>query len=109
MKVRLRRFQAVESENVPEKVYDIIKRDLLKRRIRWDGAGSMPTPTNILKNNKLTKYYNNIQQIYYGVTGVAPPTLTRKEEEEIIEIFQEVERSYRKYVNRYNFLTIHMY
>ena len=34
LKVRLRRFQAVES--VPEKVYDVIKRDLLKRRIRWD-------------------------------------------------------------------------
>ena len=104
MKVRLRRFQAVESENVPEKVYDIIKRDLPKRRIRWDGDGPMPTLTNImeiLKNNKLTKYYNNIQQIYCGVTGVAPPTLTRKEEEKIIEMFQEVERSYRKYINRY--------
>ena len=37
LKVRLRRFQAVESENVPEKVYDIINRDLLKRRIRLDG------------------------------------------------------------------------
>ena len=68
LKVRSRRFQAVESENVPEKVYDIIKRDLLKRRIRWDGiftTGSMPTLTNImeiLKNNKLTKYYNNISK-----------------------------------------------
>ena len=34
LKVRLRRFQAVESENVPQKVYDIIKTDLWKRRIR---------------------------------------------------------------------------
>ena len=53
LKVRLRRF--------------IIKRDLLKRRIKWDGVGAMPTLANImeiLKNNKLTKYYNNIQQIY---------------------------------------------
>ena len=32
LKVRLRRFQAVESENVPEKVYDIIKRDLWKKK-----------------------------------------------------------------------------
>ena len=108
LRVRLRCFQAVESENMHEKVYDTIKRDLRKRRIRWDGVfttGPMPTLTNImeiLKNNKLTKYYNNIQQIYYGVTGVAPPTLTRKEEEKIIEMFQEVERSYRKYINMYN-------
>ena len=97
---------------MPEKVYDIIKRDLLKRRIRWDGVGPMPTLTNImeiLKHNKLTKYYNNIQQIYCSVTGAAPPTLTGKEEERIIETFQEVERSYRKYINRYNFLAIHMY
>ena len=84
---------------MPEKVYAFIKRDLLKRRIRWDGAGPMPTLTNImeiLKNNKLTKYYNNIQQIYCGVTEVVPLTLIRKEEEKIIEMFQAVERSYRK-------------
>ena len=78
LKVRLRRFQALESANVSEKVYDIIKRDLRKRRIRWDGVGPMPTLTNImeiLKNNKLTKYYNNIQQIYCGVTGSHHPPL----------------------------------
>ena len=83
---------------MPEKVYDIIKRDLLKRRIRWDGVGPMPTLTNIIeivKNNKLTKHYNNIQQIYCGLTGAAPHTLTGKEAERIIEMFQEVERSYK--------------
>ena len=50
----------------------------------------------ILKNNKLTKYYNNIQQIYCGVTGAAPPTLTGKEEEKLIEMLQEVDGLYRK-------------
>ena len=92
---------------MPKKVYDIIKRDLLKRRIRWDGVGSMPILTNImeiLKNNKLTKYHNNIQQKYCSVTGATPPTLTGKEEERIIKMFQEVQRSYRKYTNRYIFL-----
>ena len=52
LKVRLRRFQAVECEHVPEKVYDIIKRDLRKRRIRWDGVfttGWMPTLTTIME------------------------------------------------------------
>ena len=56
MKVRLRRFQAVESENVPENVYDVIKRDLRKRRIRWDWdftKGPMPT---------LTKHNGNIEE-----------------------------------------------
>ena len=56
----------------------------------------------MLKNNKLTKYYNNIQQIYCGVTRVAPSTLTRKEEEKIIEMFQKVEWTYRKYINSSN-------
>ena len=55
----------------------------------------------ILKNNKLTKYYNNIQQIYCGV----PPSLTREEEEVIIQMFKEVERSYREYINRYNYFS----
>ena len=76
-------------------------------RLRWDGV--FTNILEILKNNKLTKYYNTIQQIYYGVTGVAPSTFTRKEEETIIEMFQEVEMSYRKYINRHNFLVIHMY
>ena len=34
-----------------------------------------------------------------ATTAAAPPTLTRKEEEKIIEMFQEVERTYRKYIN----------
>ena len=41
----------------------------------------------ILKNNKLTKYYNNILQIYCGVIGTVPPTVSRKEEENIIEMY----------------------
>ena len=92
----------------PKNVYDIIKRDLRKRSIRWDGCfttGSLAIITNImeiLKNNKLTEYYNNIQQIYCGVTGAAPSSLTREEEEMIIQMFKEVERSYTKYINRYN-------
>ena len=40
-----------------------------------------------------------------GVTGAAPPTLNRKEEEKIIGMFQEVERSYRKYIHRRNCLS----
>ena len=111
LKVRLRRFQAVESENVPQKVHELYKK-MWKRRMKWDGVWPMPTLTNImeiLKNHKLTKYYNNIEQIYCSVTGAAPPTLTGKEEKRIIEMFQEVERSCRKYINRYNFLATHMY
>ena len=76
--------------------------------MKWDGVWPVPTLTNImeiLKNHKLTKYYNNIQQIYCSVTGAAPPTLTGKEEERIIEMFQEVERSCRKYTKRYNFFS----
>ena len=40
----------------------------------------MPTLTNIMQilNNMLTKYYNNIQQIYCDVTGVAPPQINKR-------------------------------
>ena len=54
LKVRLRRFQAVESENVPEKVYDIIKRDLRKKRIRWDGASRKRLRINVTPDLHLT-------------------------------------------------------
>ena len=40
--------------------------------------------------------------MYCGVTGAVPPTLTRKEEEKIIEMFQEVVGLYTKYKNRSN-------
>ena len=43
-----------------------------------------------------------MQQIYCGVTGIAQHTLTRKAEVKIIEMFQEIERTYRKYINRSN-------
>ena len=46
LNVRIRRFQAVESENVPKKVYDIKKGDLLKRRIRWVGVDAHPNKHN---------------------------------------------------------------
>ena len=37
----------------PKKVYDIIKRDLLKRIIRWDGAGPMTNLTNKIEILKI--------------------------------------------------------
>ena len=84
-----------------------------KNKVGWDfTTGPMPTLTNIMeivKNNKLTEYYNNIHQIYCGITGASPPTLTRKEEEKIIEMFQEVEGSYRKYINRFIFFFSYSY
>ena len=86
-------------------MYDIIKSDSQKRKIRCILTNIM----EILKNTKLTKYYNNIQQIYCGVTGAAPPTFTGKEEEKIIEMFQEVDGLHRKYVDGLIFLVIHMY
>ena len=50
LKVRLSRFQAVESENVPEKVYDIIKRfSEKKNKVGWGfyyGADAHPNKHN---------------------------------------------------------------
>ena len=51
------------------------------------------------------RYFGAFRSLYAplqrSITGAAPPTLTWKEEERITEMFQEVERSYRKYINRY--------
>ena len=48
MKVRLRRFQAVESENVPEKVYDIIKKRFAekKNKLGWGWTDAHPNKYN---------------------------------------------------------------
>ena len=39
------------------------------------------------------------------ITGAAPPIFARNEDEKIIGMFQEVERSYSKYIKRYNFFS----
>ena len=48
LKVRLRRCQAVESENVPEKLYDIIKKRFAekKNKVGWGGADAHPNKHN---------------------------------------------------------------
>ena len=53
MKVKLRRFQAVESENVPEKVYDIIKKRFAEKKnmvgLGWADAHANKYNGNIKK------------------------------------------------------------
>ena len=56
LKVRLRRFQAVESENVPEKVYDIIKKRFVEKenKVGWGFYYGVDAHHN--------KHYGNIKE-----------------------------------------------
>ncbi|MCU7951768.1 MAG: hypothetical protein KZQ69_17495, partial [gamma proteobacterium symbiont of Bathyaustriella thionipta] len=62
---------------------------------------------SILKKHRLSKYYNNIQQIYCEIMGVDPIIVPRETEEKIINMFQEMQDSFKKNCppNRKSFLS----
>lgn len=59
----------------------------------------------ILKEMKLSKYYNHIVFILSKITGKQPPTLKKETEEYLKTLFKDIEKSFEKnrQLNRTNF------
>jgi len=79
---------------------------LRKKKIRPENS----TPSDIksiLKKNRLTSYYEHLQQIYCIISGANPITLPREVEETIINMFQAMQESFRSHCpsSRSNFLS----
>jgi len=106
LKEKLNQFQSKESADIPENICNIIKSDLRKKKIRPENS----TPSDIksiLKKNRLTSYYEHLQQIYCIISGANPITLPREVEETIINMFQAMQESFRSHCpsSRSNFLS----
>jgi hypothetical protein len=105
LKEKLNQFQSKENAHIEQYVYDVIEKDLKKRRIIPKNI-TPPLIRIILKKYRLTEYYEHLQQIYCKVSGTTPISLPREIEEKIINMFQNMQESFSYHCpnTRSNFL-----
>lgn len=102
----LAQFQAKESTDIPEDVYEKILIEIKKQRLLDKNI----TPRRmrlILKKLGFNKYYEHVQHIINRVSGVPPPKITREVEEKFRQMFKEAQEPFTIYCpkNRKNFLS----
>jgi len=103
----LAQFQAKESTEIPQEVYDAILVELKKERI-LDFRMLKPTKIReILKKLKYNKYYEHVPHIMNRLNGENAPVMTREVEEKLRNLFKEIQPSFQKHCpkGRSNFLS----
>jgi len=103
----LAQFQAKESTDIPQDVYDNIIIELKKERIVNMSELTPLKLREILKKLKKNKYYEHIPHIINKLNGIPPPVMSRQTEEELRRMFKEIQLPFHKYcpANRKNFLS----
>jgi hypothetical protein len=87
----LAQFQAKESTEIPQIVFDKILLEIKKERIE-----NMASLTNIkireyLKKLKLNKYYEHVPHIINRLNGLPPPVMSPEVEEKLRIMFKEIQ------------------
>ena len=103
----LAQFQAKETTDIPEEVYNGILKELKKDRfINMDNL-SYKTIREILKKLKYNKYYEHIPHIINILNGKKAPVLTRQHEEQLRMMFKEIQMPFMEHCpdDRKNFLS----
>lgn len=102
----LNQFQAKESTEIDNKIYDKIKVELQIQRINDYKTLDHKIMKKILKKLKLNKYYEHTHHIINNLNGMPPPTMTREQEENIKRMFKEIQEPFALYrpKKRKNFL-----
>jgi hypothetical protein len=102
----LAQFQAKESTEIPEEVFDTIQAQIAKERI-------LPSSLNrskireILKKLKFNSYYEHVPHILSRLNGHTAPVMDRETEEKLRYLFKEIQPSFQKHcpADRSNFLS----
>ena len=103
----LAQFQAKESTDIPEEVYEKILVELKKERIENMCELTPQKLREILKKLKKNKYYEHVPHIINKLNGQPPPIMTRETEEELRRMFKEIQIPFHKHCPkaRKNFLS----
>lgn len=101
----LSQLQAKESTDIPQKVFENIKRELKKRKINKDDLDIFRL-RRILKKLNYRKYYEHVPHILQIINGKEPPNFTRSDEMKIKKMFKDIQKPFTIYCpkNRKNFL-----
>jgi hypothetical protein len=103
----LAQFQAKENTEIPEKVYQMINKEL-KKMCFFDLENlSYQRVKKILKNLHLTQYYEHVPYIISKINGLPPPTIGQKMENRLRNMFLEIQEPFHKHCppDRTNFLS----
>jgi len=103
----LAQFQAKESTEIPQEVYDAICAELKKERIMDYRTLSRLKVREILKKLKYNKYYEHVPHIINRLNGQHAPVMSREVEEKLRYMFKEIQPAFQKHCpkERSNFLS----
>ena len=99
-------FQAKESTNIPEEVYNDLKREIKKYRLK-PGEITEVRLRQFLKKSGKNKYYEHIPFILNSLTGKPAPVLSKEIEKQFRIMFDEIQDPFQRHCpkNRKNFLS----
>jgi len=103
----LAQFQAKETTEIPQEVYDAILVDLKKERIMDFRTLKASKVKEILKKMKFNKYYEHIPHIINRLNGQTAAVMSREIEEKLRYMFKEIQPSFQAHCpkDRNNFLS----
>jgi len=103
----LAQFQAKETTDIPDEVYQGILKELEKNKYLIKKDLTYKNLREILKRLKFNKYYEHIPHIINMLNGSKAPLLSRQYEERLRIMFKEIQTPFMKHCpeNRKNFLS----
>jgi hypothetical protein len=103
----LAQFQAKETTEVPQDVYDLILIEIKKARIKNLATLRHDMIRKFLKKLRLNKYYEHIPQITNKLNKLPPPVISREIEEKLCSMFHEIQEPFNNCcpASRKNFLS----
>jgi hypothetical protein len=100
-------FQALESTNIPDDVYEAVMNEIKKERIQDLKKITRSKLRSILKKIGHSKYFDNIPSLLRKINGRPPPKLNKELEEKLKIMFKEIQEPFNKVCppTRVNFLS----
>ena len=102
----LAQFQAKESTEIPEEVFENIKAQIYKERLQASSLNRSKI-REILKKLKYNSYYEHVPHILSRLNGNTAPVMDREMEEKLRYLFKEIQPSFQRHcpAERSNFLS----
>lgn len=103
----LSQFQALETTSIPDSVYDKIKDEIKKQKIKDLSKMNNAKMRRILKKIGQNKYYEHIPHIINKINDIPPPKLRKELDEKLRLMFKKIQEPFAKFCpeERKNFLS----
>jgi hypothetical protein len=100
-------FQAKESTSVPEEVYEKLRSEFKKCKIKDLSEITHEKVKALLKKLNYAKYYEHVPYITSILNGITPPTMPQELEDKLRLMFHKIQAPFEKHkpANRKNFLS----